>query len=186
MTIFLIVDFFLYFHSIKRAWNKEENWLKIQPHCYQSRMWIVSRLVCVWSPFDAFIFQNSSKVQQWYCAVTTCELFNERSQTFGSFRARSSSSKVRFDTETQEENMIRQVLKRIAIRKRDYAPLSEIVRTSSSSTGKINLEVKINQQNETFELHDAEVSTVSGKQKKLEFPFVYLRDNCQVSFVISL
>lgn len=82
--------------------------------------------------------------------------------------------------------MIRQVLKRIAIRKRDYASQAKIIRASSSSNaGKINLEVKINQENETFELHDAEVSAVSGKQKKLEFPFVFLRDNCQVSFVIS-
>lgn len=82
--------------------------------------------------------------------------------------------------------MIRQILKRIAIRKRDYALPSKIVRASSSNNGKINLEVKINQQNETFELLDAEVSAVSGKQKKLEFPFVYLRDNCQVSLFISL
>lgn len=82
--------------------------------------------------------------------------------------------------------MIRQILKRVAIRKKDYALPTKGVRASSSNNRKINLEVKINQQNETFEfeLHDAEVSAASGKQKRLEFPFVYLRDNCQVSFVI--
>lgn len=76
--------------------------------------------------------------------------------------------------------MLRQILKQIAIRKRDYAP-AQLVRASSNSCGKLNLEVKINQHNESFELHDAEVEAASGKQKKFEFPFVYLRDNCQVS-----
>lgn len=79
--------------------------------------------------------------------------------------------------------MFRQILQRTAIRNQNYASPSKIIRASSSS-GKINLEVKINQENETFELHNAEDGAVSGKQKTLEFPFVYLRDNCQVSFVI--
>ena len=82
--------------------------------------------------------------------------------------------------------MIRNILKRTAIRKKNYVLPSKGVRASSSNNRKINLEVKINQQNETFELHDAEVSAASGKQKRLEFPFVYLRDNCQVSFVIFI
>lgn len=74
--------------------------------------------------------------------------------------------------------MIRQILKQIVIAKKDYAT-KEIVRALSSA-GKINFDVKINRQNATFELHDAEVETASGKQKKYAFPFVYLRDNCQV------
>lgn len=74
--------------------------------------------------------------------------------------------------------MLRQILQRLTIRNLDYAA---IVRASSSGAGKINFVVKINQRNETFELHDTEVETASGKQKKFEFPFVYLRDNCQVS-----
>lgn len=76
--------------------------------------------------------------------------------------------------------MIRQVLKQIAIANKK-CPSKEIVRALSSEAGKVKFEVKINQQNETFELHDAEVEAASGKQKKYEFPFVYLRDNCQVS-----
>lgn len=79
--------------------------------------------------------------------------------------------------------MLRQILKRTAIRNRDYAPA---FRASSSSVGKINLEVKINQRNESLELHDTEVDGASGKQKEiLEFPYVYLRDNCQVSFIFG-
>lgn len=74
--------------------------------------------------------------------------------------------------------MIRQILKRIAIRNRDYAPA---FRALSSSVGKINLKVKINQSNESLELHDTEVDSAREKQKEvLEFPFVFLRDNCQV------
>jgi hypothetical protein len=75
--------------------------------------------------------------------------------------------------------MLRQILKRIAIRSRDYAS-AQLTRESSSDGGKNNFQVKINEQNETFELHETEVETASGKQKKFEFPFVYLRDNCQV------
>lgn len=78
--------------------------------------------------------------------------------------------------------MLRKIVRRIAaITRQDYEP-AQFVRASSNSCGKINLEVKINQHNESFELHDQEVETVGGKQKKFEFPFVYLRDNCQVSF----
>lgn len=74
--------------------------------------------------------------------------------------------------------MFRQILKRTAIRNRDYAPT---FRALSSSVGKINLEVKINQRNESLELHDTEVGCAKGKQKEIwEFPYVYLRDNCQV------
>jgi hypothetical protein len=73
--------------------------------------------------------------------------------------------------------MLRRILKQIVIRNRDYATQTSLSRVSSR---KVNLEVKINKENETFELHDAEVDATSGKQKKFEFPFVYLRDNCQV------
>lgn len=53
---------------------------------------------------------------------------------------------------------------------------------SSSKSCLSRFEVKINQQNETFEFHDTEVdASTSEKQKKFEFPFVYLRDNCRVS-----
>lgn len=74
--------------------------------------------------------------------------------------------------------MLRQILKQIVISKRDYAAPKLINRASSSDTKK--LRVKINQENETFELHDVEIDATSGKPKKFEFPFVYLRDNCQV------
>lgn len=70
--------------------------------------------------------------------------------------------------------MLRQILRR---------PIS-FVRAASSDVGKLNLEVKINQLNGTFELHDAEVDSTSGRRKKFEFPFVYLRDNCQVRFML--
>lgn len=79
--------------------------------------------------------------------------------------------------------MLRKFFKQIAIRKQDYAR-RKFVRASSSDGKKFNLEVKINRANETFELHDAEIDVTSGKQKKFEFPFVYLRDNCQVRFII--
>lgn len=80
-------------------------------------------------------------------------------------------SKVRLETK-----MLRRVLKQIVIRNQAQTLLN---RASSSVSTKI--EIKINQENETFELHDAEVDdATSGKQKKFEFPFVYLRDNCQV------
>jgi hypothetical protein len=75
--------------------------------------------------------------------------------------------------------MFRTVLKRIAISGRDYASAQRL-RASSSS----KFQVKINRHNETFELHEAEVGgRSSGKQKKFEFPFVYLRDNCQVRII---
>lgn len=80
--------------------------------------------------------------------------------------------------------MLRQILKQTVTAKKDFLP-KEIIRALSSDAGKINLQVEINQQNATFELHDTEVETTSGKQKKYEFPFVYLRDNCQVSIIVS-
>jgi hypothetical protein len=58
---------------------------------------------------------------------------------------------------------------------------------SSTKSCLVKFEVKINQQNETFELHDTEVNSLdSEKQKKFEFPFVYLRDNCRVSLLHHL
>lgn len=70
--------------------------------------------------------------------------------------------------------MFRQILKRFTIRQFDYK-LSEALRASSNKAGKIDFEVKINHQNESIELHEA-----SGQHRKFEFPFLYLRDNCQV------
>lgn len=101
---------------------------------------------------------------------------NRKARFCGSFRARPSTSEVRTE-------MLRQFLKQTAIRKPDYARRN-FVRASSGDGKRFNLEVKINRANETFELHDAETDVTSGKQKKFEFPFVYLRDNCQVRFII--
>lgn len=81
----------------------------------------------------------------------------------------------------KKKKMLRQILKRVAIRNREYAQTRFIGATSVN-----NLEVKINQQNETFEVtNDAEVEAASGKHEKLEFPFVWLRDNCQVSIAFK-
>ncbi|CRK97926.1 CLUMA_CG011299, isoform A [Clunio marinus] len=80
--------------------------------------------------------------------------------------------------------MLRQFSKRInvnAIRARDFAQLI-LFRASSSDIDKDKFEVKINQTNETFELYEKKVNIASGKLKKFEFPFVYLRDNCQCEF----
>ena len=48
-----------------------------------------------------------------------------------------------------------------------------------------SFDVKINQKNASFELHDEEVDVNTGQQKKFEFPFVYLRDNCQVGLTVT-
>jgi hypothetical protein len=79
--------------------------------------------------------------------------------------------------------MLRQFLKRVAVIRKQQDYCCNFVRALSSDVGKVNLEVKINQRNETFELHDTEIDASSGKQKKFEFPFVYLRDNCQVNLI---
>lgn len=77
--------------------------------------------------------------------------------------------------------MLRQILKQVAIRSREYTQTRFIGATLVN-----NLEVKINQQNETFEVtNDAEVETASGKHMKFEFPFIWLRDNCQVSITFG-
>lgn len=70
--------------------------------------------------------------------------------------------------------MLRQFIKRLLIRKLDSVPGTIVQRFAS---GKINCEVKINQENESLELHSE-----GDGGKKIEFPFVYLRDNCQVIF----
>ena len=77
--------------------------------------------------------------------------------------------------------MLRQAIKRISVIRRRNCSQVKIFRAISSETKGLNLEVKINSQNESFELHDTEADITTGKQKKFEFPFIYLRDNCQVS-----
>lgn len=79
--------------------------------------------------------------------------------------------------------MLRSFFKQTFIAFKKYPP-KDVARALSSVAGKISLKVKINQQNETFEMHEVEVEA-AGKQKIYEFPFVYLRDNCQVSIVFS-
>lgn len=69
--------------------------------------------------------------------------------------------------------MLRKILQQFAIR-REFVSHS----FSSVSVRHKSFDVKINLENDAFELHE-EVDA-SGKQKKFEFPFVYLRDNCQV------
>lgn len=75
--------------------------------------------------------------------------------------------------------MLRQALKQISVIRRRNCSQVKIIRAISSETKNLNLEVKINSQNESFELHNTEADITTGKQKKFEFPFVYLRDNCQ-------
>lgn len=70
--------------------------------------------------------------------------------------------------------MLRQILKLVIRKELVSHPLR------CASARQKGFDVKINEENASFELHDEEVDVSSGKQKKFEFPFVYLRDNCQV------
>lgn len=83
--------------------------------------------------------------------------------------------------------MLSKVVKAIAQTPKNCYRLQRFAAFSSSKSSNASFEVKINHQNETLELHDTEVTSPldSERQKKFEFPFVYLRDNCQVKFASS-
>lgn len=72
--------------------------------------------------------------------------------------------------------MFRQVLTGVLIRSRNYTS-RKFVSVLPHDVKELSLEVKLNEKDETFELYD---NLTSGKPRKFDFPFVYLRDNCQV------
>lgn len=151
----------------RRMWGWRSLW-----HVHGVLLTVFSCVLCFLKLSPRIRYENGQGPDGAPLSMSTCELSSapsEKKHFCGSFRARSSWSKVRLA-------MLRQFLQRLAIRQKDYAQRN-FVRASSSSGVKTIFEVKINRQNETFELHDA----TSGKQKKFEFPFLYLRDNCQVS-----
>lgn len=74
--------------------------------------------------------------------------------------------------------MIRNLLKSAALKK-NFTSCTRMISINSSNMSKFK--VKTNFKKETIELFDEDKSNAVNFVKSLEFPFVWLRDNCQVN-----